>query len=63
LSTPKSTTNLPLFPEEKKKTKSLFCSLMEPPEDKRKPLDSAEEVILWWDSTASEEVSERENDI
>jgi exocyst complex protein 7 len=32
---------------------------MEPPEDKRTPLDSAEEVILRWDSTASEEVRER----
>ncbi|XP_059457216.1 exocyst complex component EXO70A1-like [Corylus avellana] len=32
---------------------------MEPPEDKRAPLDAAEEVILRWDSTASEEARER----
>jgi exocyst complex protein 7 len=32
---------------------------MEPPEDKRTPLDSAEELILRWDSTASEEARER----
>jgi len=32
---------------------------MEPPEDKRTPLDSAEEVILRWDSTALEDVRER----
>jgi len=35
---------------------------MEPPEDKRTPLDSAEEVILRWDSTALEEERERERE-
>ena len=32
---------------------------MEPPEDKRTPLDEAEGIILRWDSTASEEAREK----
>jgi exocyst complex protein 7 len=32
---------------------------MEPPEDKRTPLDEAEGIILRWDSTASEEARDR----
>lgn len=32
---------------------------MDPPEDNKAPLDAAEEVILRWDSTASEEARER----